>query len=61
MSDKEAVLEIVNKLPEDATMESICDEIETLASLRRGQTDIESGRFREHADIKNLVRQWAGA
>lgn len=60
MSDKEAVLEVIQKLPENTSMESIRDEIETLASVRRGQSDIATGRHTEHGDVKKLVRLWAG-
>jgi predicted transcriptional regulator len=52
MSNKELVLEAVKKLPEDATLEEISDEIATLAAIRRGEEAADAGNFVPHEEVK---------
>ena len=44
MSIKEAVLEAVRQLPDDAGFEDVLERIETLAAIQRGEEDADAGR-----------------
>ena len=52
MSNKEAVIEIVRKMPEEVTLEEILQEIEILAAIRRGEEAVQEGRVISHEDVK---------
>jgi predicted transcriptional regulator len=58
MSNKEIVIDAVRRLPDDASLEQITQEIEILAGIRRGQADVAAGRVVPHDRVRELVRQW---
>ena len=53
MSNREIVIELLSKLPEDAPLKDIAHEIETLADM---QTAREQGRYREGIPAKDARR-----
>lgn len=60
MSNREIVIDLLSKLPEDASLEEIAREIEFLAGV---QTAREQARRREGIpaeDARKLVDSWAG-
>lgn len=61
MSDKQAVLDMVNRLPENLTLEQIRDEIDLLASLREGYADSQAGRVVSHDEVKKRFAKWLSA
>jgi hypothetical protein len=44
MSDKEAAIEAIRKLPDTASMEEISEDVAILASLRRAKQASDAGR-----------------
>ena len=58
MTDKQMVLETVEKLPESATIEQIREELDIIAGLKRGLEDSEAGRVKSHEEVKTLVESW---
>ena len=58
MSNKEAVIEIVRKMPEEVTLEEILQEIEILAAIRRGEEAVREGRIISHEDVKQRLGSW---
>jgi predicted transcriptional regulator len=58
MSIKEAVLEAVRQLPDDAGFEDVLDQIETLAAIRRGEADADAGRVVPHDEVKRRIASW---
>jgi predicted transcriptional regulator len=58
MSDKEAALEAVRKLPETATLEEISEDVAILAALQRGKDAAEAGRVVSHEDVKQQLASW---
>jgi predicted transcriptional regulator len=58
MSIKEAVLEAVRQLPDDAGFEDVLDQIETLAAIRRGEEDADAGRVVPHDEVKRRIASW---
>jgi len=61
MTDKQAVIDALQRLPEDASLEDITEELRIMASLRRGRADIAAGRTKTHAEAERLLESWATA
>ena len=51
MSDRQLVLEAVQKMPEAASLADILDELEMLASIREGLAQSERGEGVPHARV----------
>jgi len=61
MTDKQAVLDALQRLPEDASLEEITEELRIMASVRRGRADIATGRIRTQEEAERLLESWATA
>ena len=61
MTDKEAVLDALKRLPETATIEEITEELRIMASIRRGRLDIAEGRTKTQEQAEELLESWATA
>lgn len=61
MTDKQAVMDALQRLPEDATLEEISEELRIMASIRRGRADIAAGRTKTHGEAEKLLESWATA
>ena len=60
MSNREIVMDLLSKLPDDASLEEIAREIEFLAGIRVAR---EQARRREGIPAENareLIDEWAG-
>jgi len=44
MTDKQAVIDALQRLAEDASIEEITEELRVMAVIRRGRADIATGR-----------------
>jgi predicted transcriptional regulator len=58
MSDKQAIMEAIRSLPDDATSERILEEVALQTALRRGLRDLNAGRVVPHEEVKRRVKQW---
>jgi predicted transcriptional regulator len=58
MSDKEVVIEAIQKLPDTATMEEISEDVAILVSLRRAKQASEAGRVISHEEVKKRLASW---
>jgi len=56
MTDKQAVIDALKRLPEDASLEDITEELRIMASIRRGRADM-GGVARSYSSILRLCRQ----
>jgi predicted transcriptional regulator len=61
MTDKQAVMDALGRLPEGASLEEITEELQIMASIRRGRSDIAAGRSKSHEEVEQLVESWATA
>jgi predicted transcriptional regulator len=61
MTDKQAVLDALQRLPENASLEEITEELRIMAAIRRGREDIAAGRSKNQTEIKQLFQSWASA
>jgi predicted transcriptional regulator len=58
MTDKEAVLDALSRLPENVSLEEITEELRIMAGVRRGLADIAAGRTKTQEEVKQLVESW---
>lgn len=58
MSDRQLVIEAVQKMPEAASLEDIVDELEMLASIREGLAQSERGEGVPHERVTAMVDEW---
>ena len=58
MTDKERVLETISRLPENASVAEISEEIEILAALRQGEAEADAGQTIPHEKVKEMVASW---
>jgi predicted transcriptional regulator len=61
MTDKQAVMDALQRLPEDVTLEEISEELCIMASIRRGRVDIAGGRTKTQEEAEKLLESWATA
>jgi hypothetical protein len=59
MSGREIVIELVNKLPEDAPLADIAREIELLAGIQEARQQARRGEGISAEDARKLVDAWA--
>ncbi|HZL14141.1 MAG TPA: hypothetical protein VFC85_08350 [Verrucomicrobiae bacterium] len=58
MSDKQLVVELLNRLPEDAKLQDIGREIEFLAAIREGEEQADRGEVVPHGQVKREFASW---
>lgn len=58
MSDKEAVIEAVRELPDEASFEEIAEHVVVMAALRRGEAAADAGRVIPHEELERRVASW---
>jgi predicted transcriptional regulator len=61
MTDKQAVFDALRRLPENASLEEITEELCMMAAIRRGRADVAAGRTKTHEDAEHLLESWASA
>ena len=61
MTDKQAVLDALQRLPESATLDEITEELRIMAAIRRGRDDIANGRVKSQEEAERLLESWATA
>ena len=60
MSDKEVVRDALRRMPEEASLEEISEEIAILAAIRRGEAAANEGRIVSHEELKKRSTTWIG-
>lgn len=61
MTDKQAVIDALHRLPENASLEEITEELHVMAAIRRGREDVAAGRTKTHEEAERLLESWATA
>jgi len=61
MTDKQAVMDALRRLPEDVSLDDISEELRIMAAIRRGREDIAAGRSKTHDEAEKLLESWASA
>jgi predicted transcriptional regulator len=55
---KEQVQQILQKLPEDASLEDIQYHIYVRQKIQQGMDDVEAGRVLTHAEVQERLAKW---
>jgi predicted transcriptional regulator len=55
---KQAVLEAIHRLPNEATFQDIADEIAFLAAIREGEEDLKNGKVVSNEEMKRRLDTW---
>ena len=59
MTAKEAVRALLNRLPEDCSLEDVLYHLYVLQAIERGQADVAAGRTIPHEVVaQELRRKW---
>jgi len=58
MSDKQLALESIQRLPDDASLDSIAERLEFLAAIRKGLNQIERAETLSHEEVKRQLATW---
>jgi hypothetical protein len=58
MSNREIVIDLINKLPEDTPLEDIAREIELVAGVRQAREEARRGEGVSGEEAKRLVDSW---
>jgi predicted transcriptional regulator len=56
-SAKQRVLEAIEKLPADATLEDAIERLVLLAKIERGLAELDAGQGIDHAEAKRRLRR----
>jgi hypothetical protein len=60
MSNREIVIDLLSRLPEDVTLEEIAREIELLAGIKIARDQARRGEGIPADDARKLIDTWAG-
>lgn len=52
------MIDALSRLPENASLEEITEELRIMAGVRRGLADIAAGRTKTQEEVKQLVESW---
>jgi predicted transcriptional regulator len=58
LTDKQAVIDALQRLPENASLGEITQELQLMAAIRRGRIDIAAGRAKSHQEVKESLASW---
>jgi hypothetical protein len=59
MSNKEIVLDLVKRLPDNASLHDIAREIEFIAGVREGLAELDRGEGVPIEDVEKKLSSWA--
>lgn len=60
LSPKQATLDLVQRLDDDASFEEIQYRIYVLEKIEQGLRDVEAGRTHTQAEVRMHLRRWLG-
>lgn len=61
MTDKQAVMDALQRLPENVSLDEITEELRIMAAVRQGRADITAGRTKTHKEAEQMLESWANA
>ncbi len=61
MTDKQAVMDALQRLPEGASLEEITEELRIMAAVRRGRAEVDAGHSKTQQEVRDLLQSWATA
>jgi predicted transcriptional regulator len=58
MTQKKLVLDVINELPDEASLAEIAERIDFLAALQKGIDQIDQGEGIPHDEVKRQLATW---
>ncbi len=58
MTTKEEILELMERLPEDATIEDAIEKLVVLYKIQQGLEQLDKGQGISQEEAKKRIRQW---
>lgn len=58
MSAKEEVIKIIEKLPNNVTLEDIIKELSIKAKIEKGLEQLNNGEYYSHKEVKDKFAKW---
>ena len=58
MSNREIAIDLIQKLPEDASLHDIAREIEFIAGVREGFQQLERGEGVPAEEVRRMIPSW---
>ncbi len=58
MSSKEVVQELLKRIPDEASLIDIAQEIEFVAGVREGLSELDKGQCLTPDQLRNRLRSW---
>ena len=60
MSDKQRVMDAVQRMSETATFSEISESVAILAAIRRGEAASDAGQVTAHREVRRKSESWIG-
>jgi predicted transcriptional regulator len=61
MTDKQAVMDALQRLPENASLDEIAEELRIMAAVRKGRSDVAAGRVKTQSQVEQMFKSWANS
>ena len=58
MSNREIAMDVIRRLPEDASLEDMAKELEFIAGVQEGFAQLERGEGVAAEEVRPMIRQW---
>lgn len=58
MSSKEIAIEVIRKLPDEASLVDIARELEFVAGVREGAAELDRGECLSAEELRERIRTW---
>jgi predicted transcriptional regulator len=58
MSSKDIAIEVIRRLPDEASLMEIAQELEFVAGIREGAAELDRGEFMTAPEILELIPKW---
>ncbi len=55
---KEEVIDLLNQLPDDSTLEEIQDHLYVRQKIQRGLQDVDQGNVKSQEEVENRMKKW---
>jgi hypothetical protein len=59
MSDRQLILDTLNRLPHELTLEEAIEELSILAAIRKAERELDAGQGIPHEDVTRRIAEWS--
>jgi predicted transcriptional regulator len=58
VTQKKLVLDVINELPDEASLDEIAERVEFLAAIQKGIDQLDRGEGIPHEEVKRQLATW---